>query len=406
MPRNGGGVFSLPSTYEAISGEVIEAQQHNDPLEDLEQDANTARPIVAGGTGAITAAAAATALGVGAASAVTHASLTLTSTDAGATAGPVQTLYRDSASPTASDIIGQVLFQGKDSAANTEDYAAIDVQIDDPTSTSEDATIRLRAKVAGTMTTMASFSGARGFNHAPKGHLYGLTLSNNVSDATNDIDIAVGEAASEDANPWLMVLGSSLTKRLDASWAVGTGNGGLDTGSIANTTYFVWLIQRSDTGVVDALFSTSASSPTMPANYDRKRFIGPVVRASAAIVRFVQTGDYFTVYTPTGTANAALSTTSQLITLTNVPTGISVLANFDATVLGASANIQAYFSSPLAVDGTAVANSRTSLTTPSNAAYASGGFTLLTDTSGRIRAVSNNSISNCSMSLNGYRIFR
>jgi hypothetical protein len=52
LPRNGSDVYSLPATYPATTGELIEAQQHNDPLEDLEQDMNTARPIVAGGTGA------------------------------------------------------------------------------------------------------------------------------------------------------------------------------------------------------------------------------------------------------------------------------------------------------------------------------------------------------------------
>lgn len=55
MPRNGSGVFQLPGTYEATAGETILAEQHNDPLEDLEQDANTVRPIVAGGTGVDTA---------------------------------------------------------------------------------------------------------------------------------------------------------------------------------------------------------------------------------------------------------------------------------------------------------------------------------------------------------------
>lgn len=63
MPRNGSGVYSLPGTYEATPGETILAVQHNDPLEDLQQDANTARPIVAGGTGASSAADARTALG-------------------------------------------------------------------------------------------------------------------------------------------------------------------------------------------------------------------------------------------------------------------------------------------------------------------------------------------------------
>jgi len=79
----------------------------------------------------------------------------------------------------------------------------------------------------------------------------------------------------------MMTLASGLTKRLDANWAVGTNQGGLDTGSIANTTYYVWLIQRSDTGVVDALFSLSSTSPTMPSNYDRKRLVGSFSRVGA-----------------------------------------------------------------------------------------------------------------------------
>jgi hypothetical protein len=115
--------------------------------------------------------------------------------------------------------------------------------------------------------------------YAP-GTLYGLTLSNNSSDATNDIDIAVGSARSSDDSANMDLL-SALTKRLDASWAVGSGNGGLDTGSVGNNTYYIWLIKRSDTGVVDALFSTSATAPTMPSNYDLKALIGYFVRASS-----------------------------------------------------------------------------------------------------------------------------
>lgn len=86
-----------------------------------------------------------------------------TSTDAGATAGPVLTLYRNSATPAASDILGKLLFQGKDSAANVEDYAEVYAVLDDPTSTSEDASLLIRNKVAGTMTTQATVS-ATGWN--------------------------------------------------------------------------------------------------------------------------------------------------------------------------------------------------------------------------------------------------
>jgi hypothetical protein len=161
---------------------------------------------------------------------------------------------------------------------------------------------------------------------APPGHIYGLTLSNNVADATNDIDIAIGSAASDATSPVMMTLASSLTKRLDAGWAVGTNQGGLDTGSIANTIYHIWLIQRSDTGVVDALFSTSATAPTMPASYDRKRRIGSIKRESAAIAAFIQDGDFFQWMTPT--ADVATITTTPTLRTLRVPTGIPVLARF------------------------------------------------------------------------------
>jgi len=116
---------------------------------------------------------------------------------------------------------------------------------------------------------------------AMPGHLFGLTLSNNGSDATNDIDIAIGSAASDATSPTMMTLASGLTKRLDANWAVGTNQGGLDTGSVGNNVYYIWLIQRSNTGVVDALFSLSSTAPTMPSNYDRKRLIGSFARVGA-----------------------------------------------------------------------------------------------------------------------------
>lgn len=130
-----------------------------------------------------------------------------------------------------------------------------------------------------------------------QGYRYGLTLSNNGTDPTNDIDIAAGYAV-DSTNAAGMTLAAGITKRLDAAWAVGTGNGGLDTGSIANTTYHIWLIRRPDTGVVDALFSTSASSPSMPANYTQKRRIGSIIRSGGAIILFIQYDRKFVYMTP------------------------------------------------------------------------------------------------------------
>ena len=108
----------------------------------------------------------------------------------------------------------------------------------------------------------------------PAKYITGLVPSNNTTDSDHDIDISPGECR-DTSDTVDMTLSSTLTKQIDAAWAVGTNAGGLDTGTVAaNTIYHVWLIKRSDTGVVDALFSTSGSSPTMPANYDYKRWLG------------------------------------------------------------------------------------------------------------------------------------
>lgn len=136
----------------------------------------------------------------------------------------------------------------------------------------------------------------------PPHHIHGLICSYNAVDPDADVDIAAGGArdTTDAAN---MVLAASITKRLDASWVVGTNNGGLDAGGIAaSTLYAVWLIKRSDTGVVDVLFSTSFTAPTMPTDYALKRLIGAIKTDSTSdIVRFRQSGDQFEYIGDAGT---------------------------------------------------------------------------------------------------------
>lgn len=55
MPRDGGGVYSAPAGTTATPNTPIESAKYNAFVDDLVQDANTDRPIVAGGTGASTA---------------------------------------------------------------------------------------------------------------------------------------------------------------------------------------------------------------------------------------------------------------------------------------------------------------------------------------------------------------
>jgi len=220
----------------------------------------------------------------------------------------------------------------------------------------------------------------------------GLTLSNNVSDANNDIDIAAGKAA-DSAGTENMVLSSSLTKRLDAVWAVGTNQGGLDTGTKANSTwYHVWLIKRPDTGVVDVLFSTSATAPTMPTSYTKKRRIGAVkTNGSGNIIAFLQYGDEFLWLSPPAldVDTAVLSTTRTNYTLASVPSGIVVSANINAGCYNAAARM-IYISNPNLTD-LAPSTSVTPLATIASSAGLTNTLKLYTYTnaSAQISAVAN-----------------
>lgn len=55
MPRNGSGVYSKPAGTTAVANTTIESSKYNQTIDDLVDDLNTDRPIVAGGTGASTA---------------------------------------------------------------------------------------------------------------------------------------------------------------------------------------------------------------------------------------------------------------------------------------------------------------------------------------------------------------
>ena len=153
---------------------------------------------------------------------------------------------------------------------------------------------------AGNLTgALPAISGANltGISTVATSFIGGLKTSN-AADAAHDVTIAVG-SARDYTDTATMTLASAITKQIDASWAVGTNAGGLDTGSVAaNTGYGLYLIRRTDTGVVDVLFSTDMSaaggSVTMPTSYTQKRLIGWVrTDGSSNIISYLQSGDTF-----------------------------------------------------------------------------------------------------------------
>lgn len=225
---------------------------------------------------------------------------------------------------------------------------------------------------------------ATGTFPVPQGYISGLTLSNNVSDTSHDIDIATG-VASSDTTPSTLSLSATLTKRIDAAWAVGTGNGGLDTGTVqADTWYYIYLIKRSDTGAVDALFSANSTAPTMPTNYDFKRRIGAVLtNSSANIIAFRQVGDIFTLAARITNYDSIIETSATLMTMTAPP---NMRARFMVyAFLSSAASHHVLLTETWQAD-TTPSSSNTSLA-GSNATegLASGEFTMRVDASSQIR---------------------
>jgi hypothetical protein len=162
-----------------------------------------------------------------------------------------------------------------------------------------------------------------------RGHISGLTLSTAGASATFGVDTGVATSSNATA---IMALNAATTKTTSA-WAVGNGNGALDTGAIAiNTWYYVHLIKRLDTGAVDILLSLSPTAPTLPAGYTVSRRIGAMkTNASSQWLKFVQVGDVFTLDSPAQDVNAggAPGSAGTGYTLT-IPPAITVEALFVA----------------------------------------------------------------------------
>lgn len=163
-----------------------------------------------------------------------------------------------------------------------------------------------------------------------KGHRFGLFISNNSTDATNDIDIAVGEAASEQADPLLMNFAGTTGVQLDVAY--GTGSGGRFDTSISDGTWHVFLISNGTTvgrGLSKSLDPTGQAN--YPSGYTHYRRIGSIIRASSAIVAFKQyPGGLFKRAVATDRSSAS-SAASGLLTL-SVPTGLPLRPVLELTI--------------------------------------------------------------------------
>jgi hypothetical protein len=204
------------------------------------------------------------------------------------------------------------------------------------------------------------------------------------------MSIAAGDAV-DSTNVAVMSL-AAIAKTTSA-WAVGSAQGGLDTGAIANSTwYHFYVIRRPDTGVVDAVFSTSASSPTLPTNYTQYRRIGSgKTNGSAQWTSFTQVGDRFSWLDPVADIAAANPGTSAVTRTLSVPTGVVVRALMNVTLYNSSGfgAVAGAYLSPLTSTDTAPARTTTGFTVASGKGatdHVGAQAEVVTDASAQIRS--------------------
>lgn len=187
----------------------------------------------------------------------------------------------------------------------------------------------------------------------PRMYLSGLEVSNNGTDSAHDLDIAAGEARSDDDTADI-ALSSTFTKLGDATFAEGSGNGGMASGESlpASGTIHVWAIAKAD-GTSDVLLNNHASSalsPTLPSGFTVKRRIASLrTDSSNNILGFSQDGDEFLLGASVLDVNVTNPGISAVLRALSVPAGIKVRAKVNWGIndeTSGHANLSFYISSP------------------------------------------------------------
>lgn len=184
------------------------------------------------------------------------------------------------------------------------------------------------------------------------GYRHGGTVSNSSGDATNDLDIAAGEWASDDAafGDRVILTPGAMTKQIDAVWAAGTNAGGrLASDSLANGTWNVFAFRPS--AGPDDYFLSASLNPTPPSG-GKKRLIAQWLRESGSLVPIVQDGQYFRRKTSVLDISDTPPSTSSVLKLLSVPTGRKLFALLVgvAETANQGAAISIYWSDPDAND--------------------------------------------------------
>ena len=211
-----------------------------------------------------------------------------------------------------------------------------------------------------------------------------ITISNNATDANNDIDFSAGNFQFSDGSGQAVAT-AIMTKRLDATWSAGSGNGGLLNGTAVpkaiNSTYHCYKIYNPTTGVEDSAFllgiSGTAPDPTsvLPSGYTKFKLIASILTDGSGNIRtgkytFFIGGYEFTYNNKVADATLVSLTTTKVPLSVSCPAGVRVKGSFNVLV---DSIINAKDSVLLFEGGTSIENSKTTggsvPTTSTNSAF-------------------------------------
>jgi hypothetical protein len=242
--------------------------------------------------------------------------MTLTSTDAGATAAPLLELYRDSATPAASDTLGEIEFNGEDSAGNKQAYALFHGSILSPTSGSEQGQLHFETATAGALTEKMII-GTTNLVINEIGAVFNVRIEGDTdanllyTDATND-KVGLGTASPAEK---LDVVGKI---KLSDNLVIGTSGKGIDFSITSHPAGMTSeLLADYEEGTWTPTFATGwTTAPTIAyANYTK---IGNTVTVFAYLFYGVSTAAALIGGLPF-TSNAACVATGTIFESSPVP---------------------------------------------------------------------------------------
>ena len=164
--------------------------------------------------------------------------ITITSTDASSSNGPALDLYRNSASPSSGDYLGQVAYSGENSNGGKEIYAKVTGKITDPTHNSEDGLIETAVKGNGSFTIVSrqksdelQLLNSVGLSVAGNTTLSGTLNTHTIPGGTGTIALTSDLYTNSDVDTHLNQSSASTNQVLswngsDYAWVNNAGGGG------------------------------------------------------------------------------------------------------------------------------------------------------------------------------------